>query len=253
METVNLLGVDIACLDQAGLITQALAWSFDHQLRVIAYANAHTLNLAYADPGFATLLRKSDLVYADGISLVWSARLFGEGRLHKLTGADWIEPLSAQAAALGVSLYLLGGRPGVAQKASENLLIAHPSLTIVGTADGFFVEKSAAQVAAEIAACRPGLVLVGLGAPLQERWIAAWRGSFPGGVCWGVGALLDYLAGAEQRVPAWLDRFGLEWAWRLGQDPAGKWRRYLLGNPLFVWRVLRQYFTDRASPKAHKE
>ncbi len=195
METVNILGVEIACLDQSGLIELALAWSREEARRVIAYANAYTLNLASSDPAYHSLLRGSDLVYADGISLVWSARLLGGGRLHKLTGADWIEPLCAQAAEQGVSLYLLGGRPGVAQKAAENLLSRHASLTIVGTADGFFQEKSAAQVVAEIAAGRPGILFVGMGAPRQEQWIATQRRGFARRCVLG--------GGGAARLPGW--------------------------------------------------
>jgi exopolysaccharide biosynthesis WecB/TagA/CpsF family protein len=244
METIEILGVKIACIDQQRLIEQALAWSQSPGQHIIHYANAHSLNLANKDAPFRALLNASDLVYADGISLAWSSRVLGGCRLHKLTGADWIWPLCARAASQGIGLYLLGGRPGVAQQAANSLLKIYPSLTIVGTADGFFQQKSPEQVAAEISAGKPRLVLVGLGAPQQAQWIAAHHAALPAGVWWGVGALLDFAAGVEQRVPGWMNRLGLEWLWRLSQDPAGKWRRYLLGNPLFVVRVLSQWITQ---------
>ncbi|MBP1693788.1 MAG: glycosyltransferase [Chloroflexi bacterium] len=232
--------MSIACLDQAELIEQALEWSCSPSLHTIYYANANCLNLAYQDESYCQLLISADLVYADGIGPVWAGRLFGGCRLHKLTGADWMGPLCERLAAAGANLYLLGGRPGVAQKAAQNLLERYPSLKIVGTADGFFGKKSGGQVAAEIAKLRPQIVLVGMGVPQQECWISSHQEALPAGLWWGVGALFDFLAGVERRVPSWMNRMGLEWLWRFGQDPAGKWRRYLLGNPLFAARIFRQ-------------
>ncbi len=240
--STEILGVRIACLDQDGLIAQALEWSQSPGVRTIHYANAHSLNLACQDMDYRHLLNAADLVYADGVSLAWSSRLLGGCRLQKMTGADWIESLCAGAARTGVRLYLLGGRPGIARRAADVLLNRHASLTIVGVADGFFQDQSTAQVAAEIRALQPQLVLVGLGVPRQEQWIAEQRAALPAGVWWGVGALFDFLAGAEPRAPHWLNRLGLEWLWRLAHDPLGKWRRYILGNPLFILRVLAQYF-----------
>lgn len=238
MQKIDLLGVSIACLDQAGLVAQALDWAESPGWRVIHYANAHSLNLACEQPAFRDLLNAADLVYADGVSLSWASRLLHRQRLKKLTGADWLDPLCVGAASRGLGLYLLGGHPGIAEKAAQNLLQRHPSLKIVGTVDGFFQQRSPAMIAEEITRLQPQLVLVGLGAPLQEQWIAKWKAALPAGVWWGVGALLDFAAGAERRVPGLLYRLGLEWLWRLAQDPAGKWRRYVLGNPRFVARVL---------------
>lgn len=240
METVNILGVEIACLDQAGLIDQALAWSQSAERRVIYYANAHVLNLVSENPKYRQYLKSADLVYADGASLVFASRLLGGASLTRLTGADWIEPLCARAAAQGVSLYLLGGGPGIAGQAALNLLNRYPSLKISGAADGFFQERSVAQITSEIASARPQIVLVGMGSPVQWQWIDEHRSVLTQGVWWGVGALFDFVAGAERRAPGWMNRLGLEWLYRLAQDPVGKWRRYLLGNPRFVFRVLVQ-------------
>jgi N-acetylglucosaminyldiphosphoundecaprenol N-acetyl-beta-D-mannosaminyltransferase len=245
METIDVLGVQIRCLDQAGLIDQAIIWSSSPGVHTITYANAHTLNQACQDASYRDLLSTVDLIYADGVSLMWSSRLFGGCRLIKLTGADWIDPLAARAASTGVSLYLLGGRPNIARRAAQRLLNRHASLVIAGVADGYFLEKSVSEVADEISALRPGLVLVGMGCPAQEYWIAQHFSILQNGVWWGVGALLDYLAGAEKRAPRWFDRLGLEWLWRLAQDPSGKWRRYILGNPIFVYRIMRQYLNHR--------
>jgi exopolysaccharide biosynthesis WecB/TagA/CpsF family protein len=101
---------------------------------------------------------------------------------------------------------------------------------------------SAEEVLVDIGRSNPQVVFVGMGAPLQEKWIAAHREEINAPVCWAVGALFDFVAGVEYRVPAWMNRLALEWLWRFLIDPSGKWKRTLVGNPVFVARVLRQKF-----------
>ncbi len=250
INTANILGVEVACLDIPGLLSRVAEWSTQTTRRTILYVNAHCFNTATKDPVYQDILGQADLVYADGISVVWAGRFLDGCELHKMTGADWIYDFAAWAEARAraktgsVRVYLLGGKPGVARRAADHLAQRYPSLEIVGAADGYFQEKSEALVLQEIQDCAPQVVFVGMGTPVQEKWIAAHRQQIAAPVCWAVGALFDYLAGEEARVPAGMYRLGLEWFWRLLVDPLGKWRRYLLGNPWFVFRVLRQkYFS----------
>jgi N-acetylglucosaminyldiphosphoundecaprenol N-acetyl-beta-D-mannosaminyltransferase len=240
--TVEILNVRVACLDFSGILQQVQAWLPAKERRTILYANAHSLNTAWQDRQVLLALNQADLVYADGISVVWASRILGGCRLVKMTGADWIWPFCAWAQERGVSLYILGGKPGVALRARHRLLERYPDLKIVGYADGFFQEKSEIEVVQEINRLCPQVLLIGLGTPAQEKWVAAQRPALQVPVCWVVGALFDYIAGDERRVPAWLYSLGLEWLWRLWINPRGKWRRYILGNPSFVWRVLKQRF-----------
>jgi N-acetylglucosaminyldiphosphoundecaprenol N-acetyl-beta-D-mannosaminyltransferase len=238
--TVDILKVRVACLDFAGILAQIQEWLPGEERRTILYANAHSLNCASEDARLWSALSQADLVYADGVSVVWASRLLGGCRLVKMTGADWIWPFCAWAQALGVSLYILGGRPGIGQKATQVLLQRFPELKILGCADGFFQQQSQAEVIREINHLCPQVLFVGMGTPQQEHWLAVHRPALEIPLCWGVGALFDYVAGDERRVPAWMYALGLEWFWRLWVDPHGKWRRYLLGNPRFVARVLNQ-------------
>ena len=240
METIQILGVNVACLDLPGLLTTALAWSRDQCRRTIFYANAHCLNLAVDDIEYRQILNRADLVYADGISLVLSSWLLRGCGLHKLTGADWIDDFCALAEQNGLQLYILAGQDNVACQAMKNLLSRYPGLKIVGAADGLFEKQSLSEVLQDIHRSGPHVVMVGMGTPLQEKWIAAYREQIAAPLCWAVGALFDYIAGVEPRAPRWMIRMGLEWTWRLLVNPHGKWRRYLIGNPLFIYRVLRQ-------------
>jgi N-acetylglucosaminyldiphosphoundecaprenol N-acetyl-beta-D-mannosaminyltransferase len=244
--TVEILNVRVACLDFAGILRQVENWLSGSERRTILYANAHSLNTASEDAEVHAALSQADLVYADGISVVWASRLLGGCRLVKMTGADWITPFCEWAQERGASLYLLGGKPGVGRRAVEVLLRRFPALHILGCADGYFQERGEAEVKREINRLRPQVLFVGLGTPQQEKWLAAHRLELDVPLCWGVGALFDYVVGDERRVPDWMYSMSLEWLWRLWVNPGGKWRRYILGNPLFAWRVMQQWMDARS-------
>lgn len=245
MDALNILGVRVDCIEKKTLLELVEEWSWQPRQRTIAYVNAHCLNVAYQDPVYRDFLNQTDLNYADGISVVWVSRLLGGPRLKKVTGRDWIGDFCNMAEKNRLRIYILAGKPGIARKAWENILDRHPAINIVGTCDGFFSEKSQAVAIREMNGKQAQVVFVGLGVGLQEKWIAENREDIAAPICWGVGALFDYVAGVERTVPAWMDRLGLEWLWRLMLDPSHKWKRYLIGNPLLVVRVLRQMYLGR--------
>ncbi|GAC1535181.1 MAG: hypothetical protein NVS2B7_04030 [Herpetosiphon sp.] len=239
-QRVEVLGVEIDPVDSTELIEVVSMWCQRRESRSIMYVNAHCLNLAATNLAYRAAVSRADLVYPDGVGVVLAGRVLHGARLHKSTGADWIDPFCARAARAGWRIYILAGQPGVAQAAQQIMQHRYPELLIVGTCDGFFQRTSEAAVVREIAAAKADVLFVGMNSPRQEQWIDRSRMHFPGTLCWSVGALFDYVADRESRAPAWMRASGLEWFWRLLIDPRGKWRRYLLGNPVFVMRVLRQ-------------
>jgi len=242
MQFVNVLDVNVACLDKQGLIalvgTRISATGSPPY--VLSYVNAHCYNVASKDQVYKQILQTADLVYADGIAVVWASWFLGGCRLTRLTGADWFLDFCAAAQRHHWSIYLLGGKPGVAQNVKSYLELRFPKLQVVGVSDGFFATKSEDKVVEEIAQVKPDVVFVGLGTPKQEKWINAHHACLQAKVCWSIGALLDYFGGEEKRAPLWMRNLALEWLWRLWVDPRGKWKRYLIGNPIFVFRVLFQ-------------
>jgi len=204
----------------------------------VCYANAYTANLACRDHRFRSVLRECDLLYADGASLVWASRWSDTRLPERMTAADYFDRFARQCAAEGVSLYLLGGSEGVARETAARLQAAIPGLSIVGAHHGYFQAADSARIIDEINALRPDVLVLGLSSPRQEFWLAEHAADLAPPVRWCVGGLFDYVAGKERRAPAWLCRMGGEWLFRLVVDPMGKWRRYLLGNPLFVWNTL---------------
>ena len=238
-QAVDLLDVRVAGIDRKRLVDQVLAWVRAGERRIITYVNATCLSLASESPSYRAFLNRADLVYVDGIGVVWAGRLFGFRGLYKVTGRDWIDEFCCLSAASNIRLYLLAGKPGLAERARHALESRYPGLKVSGTADGYFKSKSEEQVLAELSLNPPDVLLVGMGVPAQENWVIKHREQIPAVVCWCVGALFDVVAGVEQPVPKWLEKLGLEWLWRLKEDPKGKWRRYIIGIPRFVWLVIR--------------
>jgi N-acetylglucosaminyldiphosphoundecaprenol N-acetyl-beta-D-mannosaminyltransferase len=153
-----------------------------------------------------------------------------------MTGADWVHDLARLCVAHGHSLYLLGGTQGSAAEAAQRLQRWYPGLTVAGTHWGFELNPGAVQTIRDSGA---DILLVGMGSPRQERWIAAHQSELGVPVVWAVGALFDFVSGRLARGPRWMTEHGLEWLCRLAVEPRKLWRRYLIGNPRFLWRVLR--------------
>jgi N-acetylglucosaminyldiphosphoundecaprenol N-acetyl-beta-D-mannosaminyltransferase len=186
------------------------------------------------------------LSLADGMPIIWAARLLGQPLPAKVSGSDLLLPLCERAAQRGWGVYLFGGAPGAAEKAAAELTRRF-SLRVVGLEAPRIDLGPAGAVAAREAAERvrasgADLLLVALGAPKQELWIHRHRAAFGPAVAVGVGASLDFVAGLVRRSPRWMSRVGLEWLFRLGQEPRRLWRRYLVEDPAFVkilWRTWR--------------
>jgi N-acetylglucosaminyldiphosphoundecaprenol N-acetyl-beta-D-mannosaminyltransferase len=237
---VNILGVKVNCDDKQSILNKAVEWAGENTPRTITYVNAHCINLSFQNREYLDVINQADLVYSDGISVVWASQILGGCPLDKVTGREWIFDLCELAIANNLRIYILAGAPSIANRAGVNLRNRWPALKIVGTSDGYFLEKTNDQILEEINSTKPHVLLVGMGSPQQEFWISKHRNIISAPICWSVGALFDYVAGVEPSVPSWMNKLALEWMWRLFIDPKGKWKRYIIGNPSFAARVLHQ-------------
>jgi N-acetylglucosaminyldiphosphoundecaprenol N-acetyl-beta-D-mannosaminyltransferase len=204
----------------------------------VMYVNVHCMNVAGHDREYRALLGNADIVYCDGTGVRLGARIAGLELPARMTGADWIHDLCRLAARERYSLFFLGGPPGVAAEAAALLQQTYPGLRIAGTCPGFRLDSQTARTVSESGA---DIVLVGMGTPRQERWIAANRDSLDVPVVWAVGALFEFVTGRIPRGPMWMTQHGLEWVYRLWAEPGKLWRRYLIGNPLFLARIVVRY------------
>jgi N-acetylglucosaminyldiphosphoundecaprenol N-acetyl-beta-D-mannosaminyltransferase len=208
----------------------------------VMYVNAHVLNQSREDPALRSALEEADLVYCDGYGVRLAAKALSADIPHRMTGADWIWDLASLCEERDTSVYLLGCEPGVARQAGQRLRRAHPKLRVVGTHHGYFEIGSGhdERVIEDINRRRPDILLVGMGTPKQEIWAQRTVDRLECSVLWNVGALFDYVSGRVPRAPASLSDNGLEWIFRLAIEPQRMWRRYLVGNPVFLSRVMAQ-------------
>ncbi len=206
--------------------------------------NAHCLNLCYENPELRGFLNGAEVVFCDGAGVMLAARILGRRIPERITYADWAWQLAAFAAAEGFSLYFLGARPGVAAEAARRLKRRYPALKIAGVHHGYFDHSAGSAeneaVLQKINASSPDILLVGLGMPLQEYWLMENRHRLDAGVVLTGGAVFDYVSGRLRRGPRLLTESGFEWLARLLIEPRRLWRRYIVGNPLFLLRVLKQ-------------
>ncbi len=238
----HLFGVEFDDLSAQELIARIGAVVESGSRMIVANVNAHAMNLAYDQPWLRDFFNGCELVYCDGFGVKWGAALLGQTISNRSSLGDWFGSLAAMAAAREYSCYFLGGREGVAEEARRRLTAKHPGLHVLGCQDGYF-DKAAGSVAnqailAHIHELRPDILVVAMGMPIQERWLLENWADIDARVAMTSGAVLDYAAGVKVRPARFLTDHGLEWAGRLFVEPGRLWRRYLVGNPVFVWRVI---------------
>lgn len=245
---VELLGLPVDLVDMAGVVSLVEQWCHQGDQRVAVGVNAHVANLAARDQAFAALVGGADLAYADGQSVVWATRWLGDGPPERVATTDLIHPLARMCARRGFGIYLFGAAPGVAERAAERLWAQEPALR-VRACHGYVDERSLPAVLADIDACGAAVLLVGLGDPLQQFWVAQHRAELSTPVILTCGGLFDWISGDNRRPPDWVVPAGLEWLWRLWLEPRRLARRYVLGNPAFLVRVARQKAQQRLAAR----
>ena len=203
----------------------------------IAFVNADCVNLAASDPAYRETLNCMDWVFTDGIGMKIAGKMLGQPVRENVNGTDLFPRLCAQFSISGHRVFLLGAKPGVAAKVAQWATATYPGLRIAGTQDGYFRQDDIEQVIATIRQSGADVLFVAMGAPLQENWIRQYAEKSGATVTLGVGGLFDYYSGHMPRAPLWMRHLGLEWVFRLIQEPGRLWKRYLLGNWLFMARV----------------
>lgn len=209
----------------------------------IFIVNAHSLNLASTNPEYRRILNAAHRVFGDGTGVRWAARLRGVQLKDNLVGTDLVPALFREAAGLGYRYFLLGGDEQTIQRAAPVCARQYPGWHQCGFHHGYCNEAETPKLIERINAASPDVLLVGMGNPFQELWIHRHRESLQVPVCIGVGGLFHFWAGDLVRAPAWVRHNGLEWVQILMQQPH-KWRRYLVGNPLFLTRILKHAFRE---------
>lgn len=237
---VDLFGVPVDALTMDETVKRIRAWVASGDPHQHVVLNAAKVVELERSPALADVIRQCDLVSPDGVSVVWASRLLGQPLPERVNGTDLMERLVATAANDGNTVFFLGARPDVVAKTVEAFKDRHPELKVAGYHHGFWTDDQ--DIIRVVRLAKPDYLFIGIPSPRKEFWLSAHLRELGVPFAMGVGGSFDVMAGLYSRAPRWACEHGLEWLWRLVQEPRRMWRRYLIGNLLFTALVLRERF-----------
>jgi len=240
---VDVLGVPVHNVSRAETVELLREMAKEGGVHHVVTVNPEFIMIAQNNCEFLTVLRGAALSLPDGTGIVWASRILGTPVRERVTGVDVVHAIAALASREGLSMFLLGAAPGVAERTAQVLQAENPGLRIAGTFAGSPSEGEEDDICARIAKAQPHFLLVAYGPPRQDLWIARTTRRLQVPVAMGVGGTFDFIAGVARRAPLWMQKAGLEWLHRLIRQPH-RWRR-MLTLPKFVLAVLFLRFSRR--------
>jgi N-acetylglucosaminyldiphosphoundecaprenol N-acetyl-beta-D-mannosaminyltransferase len=247
-DPVRFLGIPIHPVSPSQVVRFLIQWGREDTFRRVCYVNVNTMNLAHWSGDLRRYLEKADLVFCDGFGVKWMAKILNLDIPCRLVANDFIDDFAVEVSITGQGVFVLGDEDGVADRFGELLVSRHPGYRHVGSYPGFF-EKTGPENDAVVRMINESgakYLLVGFGTPLQERWIEQNSQALQVQVAVCVGALFRSYTGLEKRAPPWMAGHGLEWLHRLVRHPLRHFRRYVVGNPELLARVLRARFPGKS-------
>ena len=248
---IKVIGSPVTALPFNAQINTILDWAGDRLSKVVCVANVHMLTEAHSHPELSLVLNNADLVTPDGMPLVWMMKLLGESKQDRVAGMDILLALSELAPKQNVKIFFLGSESRILEKMRGKLEQAFPHLEIAGMEPLPFrplTPQEDAAIIEQINQSGAGIVLVSLGCPKQEHWMHQHKNKIQA-VMIGLGGVFPILAGMQKRAPLWMRQLGLEWLYRLIQEPRRLWGRYKTTIPPFVWLALKQLLALKTANK----
>jgi N-acetylglucosaminyldiphosphoundecaprenol N-acetyl-beta-D-mannosaminyltransferase len=247
-KSFRLLGVPIAATSMTSAIETVSSWVVrGARSKMVTFTTVHMLVEAARSPAFSAILEESDLNCPDGMPLVWCGRSKGESSIRRVCGPDFLPTFCKTTVDLKLRHFFYGGAEGVAENAVEHLLREIPELQVAGVYTPPFRSLTSDEdedIVKFINSTAPDVIWVCLGCPKQEIWIFEHKNRLSAGVMLAVGLALDIVAGSRRRAPGMLRVVGLEWFYRLCQEPGRLWKRYLVYNSIFLYRLLIETLTQ---------
>jgi N-acetylglucosaminyldiphosphoundecaprenol N-acetyl-beta-D-mannosaminyltransferase len=232
-----LLGIPIANVTKKRALEMIWTSMEGPSVSEMHFANAHCINVAAKHASYLSVLQQAKAVFADGTGIRKAGAKLNHPIVDNVNGTDLFPMICSECAKTDKKLYLLGGKPGVAEKCAQWAnTYAHREI-IAGFHDGFFSEEQTSGVLDAINASKADLLLVAMGVPRQELWLHDNLANLTVPVVMGVGGLFDFYSGTIRRSPVWMRKLGIEWVWRLMMEPKRMWRRYIIGNIEFLLRI----------------
>jgi N-acetylglucosaminyldiphosphoundecaprenol N-acetyl-beta-D-mannosaminyltransferase len=244
------LGVSVHALTMDQVVSIANDAIADRRRLLVGVVNAAKVVNMQRQPLLQQSVTDCDLVLADGMAVVWAARLLGRPLPERIAGIDLMEQLLAAAQTHGHRVYLLGATEEVLRATRERIAADFPGLAIAGSRNGYFAEDQEAGICSDIRNAQADVLFVGISSPKKEAFLARWKDDLGVPVCHGVGGSFDVIAGKVKRAPRLMQRLCLEWLYRVIQEPRRMWRRYLVTNVLFGKMVLSQLPRSRRAKEA---
>lgn len=254
---VNILGVGVSAIDYDIAEAEIKRWIQNRSRSYVCVATVNSLVHSQNHEEFRRIHNAAGLVTPDGMPLVWLSRIMGFRHTRRVYGPDLMLRV-CQHSAPQLRHYFYGGRPGVAELLARKLCARYPGIAVAGTGappvyDGTTRYRPLDQdeehaLVERINNCNPDIVWIGLGTPYQEHWMAEYVNKLTAPVLVGVGAAFDFHAGLVKQAPRWVQQAGLEWLFRLSKEPRRLWRRYLIGNSMFLWLILKYAMGKQVLP-----
>jgi N-acetylglucosaminyldiphosphoundecaprenol N-acetyl-beta-D-mannosaminyltransferase len=244
-ETVNLFGIpvaDMTMVQTLDLVDEVIKERRSLQIGVVNAAKVVNMD---KDPELSEAVLSSDIILADGAAVVWASKLLGTPLSERVAGIDLMFGMFERGNERGYRVYCLGATEEISKTVEENLADDYPGLTLAGRHHGYFTEDEAEEIAALVKASKADILLVAMTSPKKERFLAKWMAHMEVPVCHGVGGSFDVYAGKVERAPESWQKLGLEWLYRVKQEPGRLWKRYLFTNLSFIWMLLKSLFGFR--------
>jgi N-acetylglucosaminyldiphosphoundecaprenol N-acetyl-beta-D-mannosaminyltransferase len=240
---INVLGVMVSAINMKMALRTIEDWIFYRKAHYVCVTGVHGVMESQRDVELRHIHNAAGLVTPDGMPLVWLSRLLGFRHVTRVYGPDLILAMCSRSVKQGYRHFFYGGASGVAEKLVARLRLRFPGIKVVGTYSPPFRPLTSREdqvVVERVNAAQPDIVWVGISTPKQERWMAEHVRRLSAPVLIGVGAAFDFHAGLKRQAPAWMQRSGFEWLFRLMTEPRRLWRRYLTNNPFFLWLIFLQ-------------
>ena len=237
--------IDLDIITGSDVLGMCRKYFHSGKIRTVYFLNAHCFNIAKKNKKYLEAINRSDLLLNDGIGVRLASILNGVSLLENLNGTDLIPRIIGLAEEEGVKVFLLGGKEHVPPKAAGKLAESYPGLIISGYRSGYFTKNEEMEVVNQINRSGAGLLILGMGVPKQELWADENKSLLKHvRLIVAGGAILDFISGEISRAPLWIRKINMEWAYRLCLEPKRMWKRYITGNFLFLYHILRIRFFD---------
>lgn len=245
LRTVALFGIPINALTMDQVLNQIHFAIENRQSLHIGVVNAAKVVNMHRNPELGVDVKSSDIILADGIAIVWASKLLGRPLPERVTGIGLMEGIFNRGMSHGYRVYCLGATEEVSKSVAECLEQDYPGVVLAGRRNGYFGDEEEALVAKDIAESHADVLLVAITSPKKEQFMARWNEMMQIPVVHGVGGSFDVMAGKVERAPEFWQKLGLEWLYRVKQEPRRLWKRYLVTNILFLWMLLKEFASQR--------